>query len=470
MAIAAARARRARRLCHARRRRRIRTDVPSRCGNAKAWRSMALRSTPMRRRASTSSPTVRRATSSAICARARRRAGWRRRTCRCDVIRAGEVAPRVRHQPGDLGVGMRRGARGDGRRRAAQACAFPTTRTCGSSCGRCRARGRSSWRRLRVATTASRASTTRGCCSTPPTRRAIIDACHRAGAPIVVLKRGAEGCVVSDGARRERDRRASRRQRRCHRRRRLLRRRVRRAARRGRRPVRRRALRECRGSARHDRLRRRRSPAARRRRARAARARERDDGNDDRLGISRRPVRRRCRAGRRRNVRHRRRRSPTRFAALGAVVTVTGATRTEAEGARSAPDFRCRDAVAARRPRRCGDPCARRRSAAPRRARQLRGRDPPRRRARAGRVRRCHRHQPHRHDALLCDCAPEAAGATRQGGRRHRQHRVDAVVLGRRARAGLHREQGRRRATDARRSPLRTPRRASASTPWRRAG
>ena len=33
------------------------------------------------------------------------------------------------------------------------------------------------------------------------------------------------------------------------------------------------------------------------------------------------------------------------FAALGAVVTVTGATRTEAEGARSAPNFRCRDAV-----------------------------------------------------------------------------------------------------------------------------
>ena len=32
---------------------------------------------------------------------------------------------------------------------------------------------------------------------------AIIDACHRAGAPIVVLKCGARGCVVSVGARRE---------------------------------------------------------------------------------------------------------------------------------------------------------------------------------------------------------------------------------------------------------------------------
>jgi NAD(P)-dependent dehydrogenase (short-subunit alcohol dehydrogenase family) len=34
------------------------------------------------------------------------------------------------------------------------------------------------------------------------------------------------------------------------------------------------------------------------------------------------------------------------FAALGAVVTVTGATRAEADAARSAPNFRCRDAVA----------------------------------------------------------------------------------------------------------------------------
>jgi NAD(P)-dependent dehydrogenase (short-subunit alcohol dehydrogenase family) len=34
------------------------------------------------------------------------------------------------------------------------------------------------------------------------------------------------------------------------------------------------------------------------------------------------------------------------FATLGAVVTVTGATRTEAETARNGPDFKCRDAVA----------------------------------------------------------------------------------------------------------------------------
>ena len=33
---------------------------------------------------------------------------------------------------------------------------------------------------------------------------AIVDACHRAGAPIVVLKCGGRGCTVSDGARRER--------------------------------------------------------------------------------------------------------------------------------------------------------------------------------------------------------------------------------------------------------------------------
>src|SRR5262249_9044903 len=33
---------------------------------------------------------------------------------------------------------------------------------------------------------------------------AIVDRCHRAGAPTVVLKRGARGCVVSDGTRRER--------------------------------------------------------------------------------------------------------------------------------------------------------------------------------------------------------------------------------------------------------------------------
>jgi len=32
---------------------------------------------------------------------------------------------------------------------------------------------------------------------------ALVDACHAAGAPLVVLKRGPEGCIVSDGKRRE---------------------------------------------------------------------------------------------------------------------------------------------------------------------------------------------------------------------------------------------------------------------------
>ena len=36
-----------------------------------------------------------------------------------------------------------------------------------------------------------------------PERLPLVAACHAAGAPVVVLKRGSDGCVVSDGTRRE---------------------------------------------------------------------------------------------------------------------------------------------------------------------------------------------------------------------------------------------------------------------------
>ena len=57
---------------------------------------------PKRRPASISSRTVRRATSSPICAPARRRAACAPRTLPLDVMRAARLAACVGHQPGDL--------------------------------------------------------------------------------------------------------------------------------------------------------------------------------------------------------------------------------------------------------------------------------------------------------------------------------------------------------------------------------
>ena len=107
---------------------------------------------------------------------------------------------------------------------------------------------------------------------------AIVAACHRAGAPGVVLKLGADGCVVSDGTRQEHVPAHRVTPRRCDRRRRLLRRRLRHAAPGRRRSVHRGGLRQRRGRARDDGVRRGGAVAARCRRARrhATRARARD--------------------------------------------------------------------------------------------------------------------------------------------------------------------------------------------------
>ena len=59
-------------------------------------------------------------------------------------------AASVGDQPGDLRVGVRRVLRGDRRGARGRRRGFPTIRTCGSSCGRSRARGRSSSKRLRI--------------------------------------------------------------------------------------------------------------------------------------------------------------------------------------------------------------------------------------------------------------------------------------------------------------------------------
>ncbi len=100
---------------------------------------------------------------------------------------------------------------------------------------------------------------------------AIIDWCHALGAPVVALKRGRDGVVVSDGHRTRDHPRARRRLRRCDGRGRLLRWRVRRAFAGRRFAVRCRALCQRRRRAGHDRFRGGRAVAARCRRARAAR-------------------------------------------------------------------------------------------------------------------------------------------------------------------------------------------------------
>ena len=210
MAIAAARSGARAALRHARRRRRVRTACSSRCGSAKASRPTASRSTPTRRPASISSPTVPQRPRVQLSARGLggEPHGAVER-CRCDVIRAGAdrctcpaSARRSRRRRA-----MRRSRRWTSARSAGARVSYDTNLRLKLWPLRARARGHpGDARALRLVR--CRASTTRGCCSTPTTPTAIIDACHRAGAPVVVLKRGARGCVVSDGARRERDRRA----------------------------------------------------------------------------------------------------------------------------------------------------------------------------------------------------------------------------------------------------------------------
>ena len=75
------------------------------------------------------------------------------------------------------------------------------------------------------------------------------------------------------------------------------------------------------------------------------------------------------------------------LADAGAVVTVTGATRSEVDAARAEPGFCGARRDRARRARRACGARADRRPAAARRARQLRGHHPPRRRTRRCRVR-----------------------------------------------------------------------------------
>ena len=201
---------------------------------------------------------------------------------------------------------------------------------------------------------------------------------------------------MSDGARRERVAGTSRRYGRRHRRRRLLRRRVRRADRWPATTRSRGALCERRRGARDHRLRRRRAAAARCGRARVlARggrvitATFRDDlfagrvalvvgrHRRHRRGDRRRACARRCGGHRDRGHARRDRR---------------GTFRARLRG---------RDAVVARRARRCRGQRAGRRPAAARHPRQLRRYHSPRRRARSGGIREDDRGQPDRHDALL---------------------------------------------------------------------
>ena len=165
-----------------------------------------------RRPASTSSRTGRRGTRSPTCARARRRARSRRRTCRSTVIARARAPARVRHQPGDLDVGLRRGLRGDRTPCARPAAASTTTRTCGRKLWPLRTRRRDrarddGARRLVPAVARGRRVDVRR----RRARRGDRRPAARAGARGIVYKRGADGCVVDDGRARVVARAASRR-------------------------------------------------------------------------------------------------------------------------------------------------------------------------------------------------------------------------------------------------------------------
>ena len=179
-----------------------------------------------------------------------------------------ERAARLRHQPGDLGVRVRRVLRRDrcrarrGRKDFLRHEPAPEALAAAASAGRhpreSRARrlGAAEPRRCEAPLRPRRPRRDRSTPVTTPARRS--SCC--AAAPT--------GCVVSDGRTARAHRRPSRASSRCDRRRRLLRRRLRRAPRRRRRSGRRRALRQRRGRARDDRLRRGRAAAASRRRRR----------------------------------------------------------------------------------------------------------------------------------------------------------------------------------------------------------
>ena len=237
----------------------------------------------------------------AICAPARRRRGWTPATLPLDVIRGARAAARVGHQPGDQRERLRRRVRGHrngdsrGSPRLVRSESAPEALVVAAGARR------DSRRPPRSATGSCRASTTCERSRAKPIARAIVDWCHRLGAPVVVLKCGREGVIVSDGRRVERVAGHVVAYGRRDRRRRLLRRRFRRAHGRRRRSLRGGALRECGGGAGDDRLRRGGAAAARRGRARAARTR-RMIGSD----LSRRSFRRTGRARLRRHQRHRR--------------------------------------------------------------------------------------------------------------------------------------------------------------------
>ena len=149
-------------------------------------------------RACTSSPTVRRAMSSPICARGRRRAACAPRTCRS----TSSASARFVHVSGISQAisasRVRRRVRGDRRGRAARRAqiSLRSEPAAQAVAARACARDRSGAAGA-MPTGASRASTTRGACGSTTPRCAIVDWAHRARrAQVVVLKLGAEGCIV----------------------------------------------------------------------------------------------------------------------------------------------------------------------------------------------------------------------------------------------------------------------------------
>ena len=369
-------ARRARRLRHARRRRRLRPDVRATCGAREGVdterRRDRCRGADRRllRHARRAGPRV-----LAICARARRRAACapatlplRRDPRRRGSLHVSGISQAISAIACDAVFAAIDEARGAG----ALVTYDPNLRLKLWPLPRARAiiAGDDGALRLVPAEPGRRAGAVRR----RRRRDAIIDACHRAGAPGVVLK-----------LRRRRLRRLRRRTPRAHRRA------PRRAAWTRPAPATASTARSPRGSLAGD------DPfAAARyanvaaalattgygavaplprdaRRARAARdAARRDDRTRERVDVSATicsPARSRWSSAERRGIGAG---IADAFAGLGAVVTVTGATRAEARRRARAPSFRCRDAVRARRARRRGDPRAGRRPAAARRAGQLR--------------------------------------------------------------------------------------------------